>query len=151
MSISFLGVNAQLVDRSFQTFAFVGKKRLTLIVLWNTLIASLDLFAIALIGLLATLSLGNGSSEIGNTIKDQLSFIGADDWNISHLIWLLAIGTAALFLFKTFLTVYCTRKILHFLSATSSVLSTRLVASLLSKPITALETRTSHETLFFAD
>jgi len=148
MSITFLGVNAQLVARSFQTFAFVGKKRLTLVVLWNTLIASLDLFAIALIGLLATLSLGNGSSEISNTIKDQLSFIGADDWNISHLIWLLAIGTAALFLFKTLLTVYCTRKILHFLSTTSSVLSTRLVASLLSKPITALETRTSHETLF---
>ncbi len=117
-------------------------------ILWNTLIAFLDLFAITLIGLLAALSINGDSSQLNNRIIEQLEFIGINNLSTSQLIWWIAIGTSGLFLFKTLLTVVYTRKILHYLSITSSELSTRLVASLLTKPITALETRTSHETLF---
>lgn len=148
MNNSLSGFNPKLIVRSMRAFSTKGKYKLYLIIVWNTLLGFLDLIAIALIGILATLALNGNGSKIGERVRLFLDFVGAPDWDFSILITVIALVTAGLFFIKTILSITFTRRILHYLSINAANLSARLVATLLTKPVTALETKTSHETLY---
>jgi ABC-type multidrug transport system fused ATPase/permease subunit len=142
------GFNPKLIVRSMRAFSNKDKIRLYVIILWNTLLGFLDLLAIGLIGILATLALNGYDSKIAENVRLFLDFAGAQSWNFSKLISVLALLTAGLFFVKTMLSIVFTRRILHYLSISAADLSSNLVSTLLTKPITALEAKTSHETLY---
>lgn len=148
MHNSLLGFNLKLITRSLKAFSTKGKYKLYFIILWNTLLGFLDLVAIALIGILATLALNGNDSKISERIRLSLDFAGGQDWEFSKLVSVVALTTAGLFFVKTMLSIKFTRRILHYLSSNAANLSSRLVAILLTKPITSLEAKTSHETLY---
>jgi ABC-type multidrug transport system fused ATPase/permease subunit len=148
MHKSLSGFNLKLVTRSLGTFSTKGKRKLYFIILCNTLLGFLDLIAIALIGILATLALNGDDSQISERVRLLLDFAGGKDWDFSKLISIMALSTAGLFFIKTILSITFTRRILHFLSLNAASLSSRLVATLLTKPITSLQTKTSQETLY---
>jgi ABC-type bacteriocin/lantibiotic exporter with double-glycine peptidase domain len=148
MHNSFSGFNLKLITRSLKAFSTKGKYKLYFIILWNTLLGFLDLVAIALIGILATLALNGNDSKISERIRLSLDFAGSQDWEFSKLVSVIALTTAGLFFVKTMLSIKFTRRILHYLSSNAANLSSRLVATLLTKPITSLEAKTSHETLY---
>jgi ABC-type multidrug transport system fused ATPase/permease subunit len=148
MNDSRSGFSSSLVIRSLSALSTKGKYKLYFIIIWNTLLGFLDLIAIALVGVLATLALNGSDSDIGERLRVFLDFAGASEWEYSKLISTIAIITAGLFFLKTLLSIHFTRRILHYLSLNAASLSSRLVATLLTKPITSLESKTSHETLY---
>ena len=148
MHNSLSGFNLRLITRSLKAFSTKGKYKLYFIILWNTLLGFLDLVAIALIGILATLALNGNDSKISERLRLGLDFAGSQDWEFSKLVSVIALTTAGLFFVKTMLSIKFTRRILHYLSSNAASLSSRLVATLLTKPITSLESKTSHETLY---
>jgi len=142
------GFNSNLIIRSMRAFSSKGNYRLFFIIVWNTFLGFLDLIAIVLIGILATLALNGDSSKQAEQLRQILGFIGGRDWEFSKLISIIALTTAVLFFVKTLLSIVFTRRILHYLSLKAASLSSALVAILLTKPITSLQTRSSHETLY---
>jgi len=142
------GFNSNLIIRSMRAFSSKGNYRLFFIIVWNTFLGFLDLIAIVLIGILATLALNGNSSKQAEQLRQILGFIGGRDWEFSKLISIIALTTAVLFFVKTLLSIVFTRRILHYLSLKAASLSSALVAILLTKPITSLQTRSSHETLY---
>lgn len=148
MRDSISGFNLKLVTRSLTVFSAKGKHKLYSIILCNTLLGILDLIAIALIGILATIALNGNDSKISERVRLLLDFAGGQDWGFSKLISIIALTTAGLFFIKTILSITFTRRILHYLSLNAASQSSRLVAILLTKPITSLENKSSHETLY---
>jgi ABC-type multidrug transport system fused ATPase/permease subunit len=143
-----LSLKTEIVAQSLAVFSSKKTFKLYLIILWNTLLGLLDLVAIALVGVLASLAINGKNSNIGERTKEVLSFFGGHDWEFSRIIFMIALITATLFFIKTLMSINFTRRILHFLSLNAAELSSSLVANLLTKPITTLESKTSHETLF---
>jgi len=143
-----LSLKTEIVAQSLAVFSSKKTFKLYLIILLNTLLGLLDLVAIALVGVLASLAINGKNSNIGERTKEVLSFFGGHDWEFSRIIFTIALITATLFFIKTLVSINFTRRILHFLSLNAAELSSSLVANLLTKPITTLESKTSHETLF---
>ena len=148
MHKSLFGFNLKLVKRSLGTFSTKEKHKLSFIILCNTLLGFLDLIAITLIGILVALALNGNDSKISERVRLLFNFAGGQDWDFSKLISILALTTAGLFFIKTILSVTFTRRILHYLSFNAASLSSRLVATLLTKPITFFQIKSSHETLY---
>jgi ABC-type multidrug transport system fused ATPase/permease subunit len=148
MQKSLSGFNLKLVIRSLGTFSTKGKHKLYFIILCNTLLGFLDLIAITLIGILVALALNGNDSKISERVRLMFDFAGGQDWDFSKLISILALTTAGLFFIKTMLSVTFTRRILHYLSFNAASLSSRLVATLLTKNITFFQNKSSHETLY---
>lgn len=138
----------EVVTRSLRVFSNTGKRKLYLIIFLNTIAGFIDLVAIALIGILAALALNGENSKISKDVIEFFNLIVSREWKLSQVISVIALGTALLFFIKTILSIRFTRRIMHFLSSKAANLSSALVASLLTKPITALEKKTSHETLY---
>jgi ABC-type bacteriocin/lantibiotic exporter with double-glycine peptidase domain len=148
MRVSVPGFNSKLISRSLKVFSTKDNRKLYFIITGNTLLGFLDLVAIAFIGILATLALNGNGSEFAKQVSQNLEFAGAGDWEFTELISALALTTAGLFFMKTILSMIFTRRIMHYLSLNAASLSSRLVANLLTKPITSLQSKTSHETLY---
>ena len=137
-----------VVTRSLRVFSGSDRRKLYLIIFLNTVTGFIDLIAIALIGVLAALALNGENSKISKNIVTLFNQIILREWKLSQVISVIAAATAILFFIKTILSIKFTQRIMHFLSSRAAKLSSTLVASLLTKPITSLENKTSHETLY---
>ena len=137
-----------VIWRSFKVFSDLRRGRIVSITLLNTLLGFLDLLAIALMGVLASVAMDNNDGLMLNRIHDFLYGFGNVIWSKEEIIFLLLTLITLLFFLKTFLSIFFTRRILHFLSLSAANLSARLVRRLLEKQITELESRSSYETLY---
>jgi ATP-binding cassette, subfamily B, bacterial PglK len=137
-----------VISRSLVAFSTKGSKKMLLVSLSNSLLGILDLIAIGLIGVLVSMAINGDESDLTNRIRRLFDPLGSSSWDFSSLISFIAIVTALFFVLKTVLSIKFTRRILHFLSSNAAELSSRLVAKMLTRPITSLETKSSHETLY---
>ena len=141
-------VSQHVVWRSLKAFSILGRGKLISIILLNTLLGFLDLLAIALMGMLATVAMSNGEGTMLNRINTFLSGVANLTLNKEKATLSLFALITMLFFLKTLLSILFTRRILHFLSLNAANLSSRLVRRLLEKQITELESRSSYETLY---
>ena len=141
-------VSQHVVWRSLKAFSILGRGKIISITLLNTLLGILDLLAIALMGMLATVAMSDGEGTMLNRINTFLSGVANLTLDKEKATLSLFALITVLFFLKTLLSILFTRRILHFLSLNAANLSSRLVRRLLEKQITELESRSSYETLY---
>jgi len=111
--------------------------------------AFLDLFGILLLGLVTALSLSIMSSIPQPTIvQSALETFGLEQADPVTVALSLAVIAGALLITKSALNMVLTRRILRFLANRQALVSGRLAAGLLSRPLLQVQQRSSQETAY---
>lgn len=142
---------ATSVWQSAQLLPEWQRRKLLLLVAVQVFLGMLDLLAVALSGLLATLAIaGIQSTKIGSTgtIATVLRVLHLRDLSTQWQVGILAVLACVLFLGRTAASIYLIRRALHFLGVRSAEASADLIARLLAQPLTYLQTRSSQEFLY---
>mgnify|MGYP001054926530 FL=1 len=111
--------------------------------------AFLDLFGILLIGLVTALSLSIMSSVPQPTIvQSALDTLGLNEADPTNVALALAVIAGILLISKSVLNMLLTRRILRFLANRQAMVSGRLAAGLLARPLLQVQQRSSQETVY---
>ena len=143
-----LGDNRSLI-LSLNLLTTKERKKTLAIILIQTILGILDLVGVALIGVLAALTIsGIESQKPGNRVSRFLDITNLDGYSFQSQALLLAIGATILLVSRTIISVYFTRKILHFLSRRGAEISTNAMGKHISRSLHEINTRTVQETIY---
>lgn len=125
------------------------RRRLVVIVLAQAFLSFLDLIGIALIGAIGALTINGVQSKLSTGVLAEFTkFVGIANLTYQGQVVILGLASSVVLIGKTLLSIYFTRRILRFLSNKGALISTKLVKSLFSQPITYVQKQSSQETLF---
>jgi ABC-type multidrug transport system fused ATPase/permease subunit len=123
--------------------------KLLLVTCVQILMSLLDLFGVALIGILGALAVnGIESRKQGSKVSAVLKDLGIFSLDLQKQALILGILSALVLILRTAFSIYFTRRILFFLSARGAVISSKLINKILSQPLTKIQERTSQEILY---
>ena len=109
----------------------------------------LDLVGVLLIGLVGALAVTTVQSQPPPTVVTQITgVLHLDGMSSQQLVVLFAVSAAVVLLSKSLFSTYLTRRVLVFLANRQAMVSARLAAALLSRPLTFVQLRSSQETAF---
>ncbi len=139
----------QAIRASLRLLTQRDRRLLALITVAQMSTAFLDLLGILLIGLVTALSLSIMSSipqpAIVQSALDTLGLNQADPVTVALA---LAVIAGFLLITKSLLNMVLTRRILRFLANRQALVSGRLAAGLLSRPLLQVQQRSSQETVY---
>ena len=141
--------NWSTIKRCVRLLSRRDRRKVALVVVFQVVMGGLDLLAIALIGVLGSLAVsGVSSRQPGNRVGDALELLGLQGQSFQFQASVLGIGAAVLLTSRTVISVITTRRILYFLSYRAALVSSSLIARLLSQPLLFIQRKTSQETLY---
>jgi ABC-type multidrug transport system fused ATPase/permease subunit len=139
----------QAIRASLELLSSRDRRLLALITLAQMSTSFLDLIGILLIGVVTSLSLSVMSAAptpgIVQTILDSLGLNGVDPVSLALV---LAVIAGVLLITKSALNMIITRRVLRFLANRQAMVSGRLAAALLSRPLLQVQQRSSQETVY---
>ena len=139
----------QSLQRALVVLPRKDKLKVLILGTTQTLVGLLDLVALGLVAVIGSLTIrGVQSSSPGDRTTELLAFLGLSERNIQIQIATLGICTAALFLVRTFMSVYLTRKILFYLSARSAEISKGLISNLLQGTLLDVQKFSRQENIY---
>jgi ABC-type multidrug transport system fused ATPase/permease subunit len=125
------------------------KRKLIMTGLVQSALGFLDLIGVALIGIIAALSISGVESETPTgRIRQFLDFIRISDFSFQAQIGVLGLMSVTFFMLRTVTSILITRKILFFMSRRGAVISADLVSRLLAQPLVTIQKRTTQETIY---
>jgi ABC-type multidrug transport system fused ATPase/permease subunit len=137
------------IIRSFFVLEPADRRKMVVVTLVQTLLGFLDLFGVALIGLLGALSIsGLQSNKVGSRVESALHLLHLSTLAFSRQALILSLLAVTLLTMRTMLSVYFTRKIIYFLSFRGSTISSKLISRLLAQPLLVIQERSSQETVY---
>lgn len=109
----------------------------------------LDLFGVLVIGILGSITVsGLSDSTLGNRTIKILEFLNISNNSFQSQIVYLAVISASLLIFKTFISMYLTKKTIFFLSKRAAELSSNLFSKLLTQPLELLHSSSTQKTIY---
>jgi ATP-binding cassette, subfamily B, bacterial PglK len=109
----------------------------------------LDLFGVLLLGIVTALAVSSVSEVPPPAfITSTLGRFGLTDVNILMLAVWLAVIAGILLMAKSLVNMFLTRRVLTFLANRQALVSGRLAAGLLSRPLLQIQQRSSQETVY---
>ena len=124
-------------------------RKVSLVVILQSLMGFIDLAGIAALGILGSLTVsGIQSKTPGNRVVKVLEILGIEDLPFQTQAIYLGIGAAVLLLSRTVFSVIFTRKTLFFLSHKGAKASSELIAKLFTQPFIEIQKRETQRTLF---
>jgi len=139
----------EAIRTSLRLLAQRDRRLLGLITLVQMSTAFLDLFGILLIGLVTALSLSIMSSVPQPAIvQNMLDAAGLNEADPVTVALTLAVVGGFLLISKSVLNMLLTRRILRFLANRQAMVSGRLAAGLLARPLLQVQQRSSQETVY---
>ena len=138
----------------FFILEFLNKRdRLILkfVVVFQILLSILDLIGVALIGVIATLSVyGIQSQDSGNFAKFLTDSLGISDESFQKQIFTLSLLTIVILLTKTAASLWITRRSLNFISRRGATLSGTLLRKILLKPSVEINSYSQQDLIYAA-
>lgn len=154
MKIRKIGLAKKRLDnrdlgRAYRVLTRSDRRKLIFVAFTQAGIAFLDLFGIALIGILGALAItGVQSGESGNRVSSALRIMQLDSFQFQTRVAVLALVAGALLAGRTVLSIYFTKRILYFLSLRGANISSNLISKLLREPLLKVQERTTQQTLY---
>lgn len=106
----------------------------------------LDLLGVAVLGVIGSLAIrGVQSVPAGNRASNFLHWLGIFNLSFQSQVAILGLLSVSVFVLKTVMSIFLTRRILHFLSRKSAQTSADLVKRIFLIPELGVKSRTSHE------
>ena len=124
-------------------------KKIVTVSLVQVSLSFLDLFGVALIGVIGALSItGIKGAQIGDRTGAALRLLNLDGLSFYSQVVVLAVMAALLLITRTILSMYFSQRYLRFLATRSALISTTLYSKLISQNILEVQKRNTQETLF---
>ena len=141
------------IIQSLKSIAFIfsrrDKQKLLLVSIIQILLSILDLIAVAIMGVIGAIAIyGIQSKSAGDRVSKLLNYLNLDNLTFQNQIAYLGLAAVMIFLFKTVVSMYLTKKSLGFISRRGAQISTNLVNSLFSKPISHINKYTHQELIY---
>ena len=130
-------------------FSKKDKQKISAVVILQTLLGALDLLGVMLIGIIGALAVtGIQSGTPGDRVSYALNLLGLDGFTLQQQTAILGIAATILFIVRTVLSIFFTRKILFFIGRRSAVISGELIGRLLQQNNLQINSRTIQETIY---
>jgi ABC-type multidrug transport system fused ATPase/permease subunit len=137
------------VGRSLRLLAPKDRRKLGLVVAIQIFLSGLDLFGVALIGVVSALAITGVSGQVtGNRVGTVLEFMQLDGYTFETQVAILGATAGVTLIGRTFLSIFFIRKSLFFLAHKAAIISGDLTSRVLAQPLLQLQKRTSQETLY---
>ncbi len=144
-----LNVPINSLKRALTVLPRADKVKILIVGIAQTAAGLLDLLALGLVAFMGSLTIrGVQSSQPGERTAVLLKFLGVADSGIQVQIGVLGISTALLFLLRTFLSIYLTRKILFYLSGRSAEISKDLISRMLDGSLVDVQHYSRQENIY---
>ncbi len=139
----------QLFNKCLDLIPEKDKKKLYILTFFQSVLGLLDVIGVALVGLIGMLAI-NGYLSIGSQglTADVIHFLGISDLSMKSQVAVLSAVTVTLFLAKTGLTLFTSRKLIFLLAKIAGNVSSKLVEIVLSNDLNVLRKRRSQDALF---
>ena len=137
------------VGRSLRLLAPKDRRKLGLVVVIQIFLSGLDLFGVALIGVVSALAITGVSGQVtGNRVGAVLEFMQLDGYTFETQVAILGATAGVTLIGRTLLSIFFIRKSLFFLAHKAAIISGDLTSRVLAQPILQLQKRTSQDTLY---
>ena len=137
------------VGRSLRLLAPKDRRKLGLVVAIQIFLSGLDLFGVALIGVVSALAITGVSGQVtGNRVGAVLEFMHLDGYTFETQVAILGATAGVTLIGRTLLSIFFIRKSLFFLAHKAAIISGELTSRVLAQPLLQLQKRTSQETLY---
>lgn len=137
------------IGRSLRLLAPKDRRKLGLVVAIQIFLSGLDLFGVALIGVVSALAISGVSGQVtGNRVGAVLEIMHLDGYRFETQVAILGATAGVTLIGRTLLSIFFIRKSLFFLAHKAAVISGDLTSRVLAQPLLQLQKRTSQETLF---
>jgi ABC-type multidrug transport system fused ATPase/permease subunit len=139
----------ETLPRALRVLSKGQRRRITAVVAIQSSLSILDLAGVAAVGLVGALAVtGVQSKTPGNRVGQVLEVLNLQNTNLQKQVAILGLLAATLFILRTALSVFLSRKILFFLSRCGATISGDLVEKLLSQPLSVIQKKSNQETLY---
>ena len=139
----------QAIRASLSLLTSRDRRRLALITVAQMSTSVLDLVGVLLIGLVTALSLSIMSSAPPPVmVESVLKFLGISNDDPVTVALTLATVAGFLLILKSVVSMLLTRRILRFLANRQALVSSRLAAGLLSRPLLQVQEQSSQQTVY---
>jgi len=137
------------VGRALRLLAPKDRRKLGLVVAIQIFLSGLDLFGVALIGVVSALAITGVSGQVtGNRVGAVLEFMQLDGYTFETQVAILGATAGVTLIGRTLMSIFFIRKSLFFLAHKAAVISGDLTSRALAQPLLQLQKRTSQETLY---
>ena len=137
------------VGRSLRLLAPKDRRKLGLVVAIQIFLSGLDLFGVALIGVVSALAITGVSGQVtGNRVGAVLEFMRLDGYTFETQVAILGATAGVTLIGRTLLSIFFTRKSLIFLANRSAEISAELSAKVLGQSFLEIQRRTTQELIF---
>jgi ABC-type multidrug transport system fused ATPase/permease subunit len=134
------------ISLSLSVLTKVDQKKFKLILLIQACLGFLDLFGVAVLGVVGSLAIrGVQSAPAGDRVSQVLEWLNILNFSLQSQVAILGIIAVLVLVLKTIASVILTRRILRFLSRKSFETSADLVKRVFLIPELGIKARTSHE------
>ena len=138
-----------VVKRALSVLNSRDRHKAGYIVLVYAFLGILDIAAVFVFGLVGSLAVsGISSSQPGTRVNSLLEILGIAERNLQSQVSILGLIAAGVLVFKSFASLYLSKKTLFFLSRRSALISRVLVNKLLGQGILRVRGRTIQETIY---
>lgn len=125
------------------------KFRIQLIILAQTFLSFMDLLGVVAFGLMAVATLSGDSIESSNSLLGSIfQKLALDEYPSEDVAIFLAFVGCTIFISRTLISVYLTKRILLYLSNRGADITSGLLVKLLTKPVVQIQKRGMQETIF---
>jgi ATP-binding cassette, subfamily B, bacterial PglK len=112
-------------------------------------LSGLDLLGVAVIGVIGALAAnGIAQKSPGDRASAFLGFVGLENASLQEQVGVLSLIAVLVFIAKTLVTLFISRRILFYLSRVAARMSAQLVSRLLSSQLVTLQQKTVQEQMF---
>ena len=137
------------VNRSLRVLPRSDRPKIIAVVALQIGLGFLDLLGVAAFGVLGALAVtGVQSQQPGNRVSGVLHFFKLSEFTFQQQIAVIAITAASILVIRTILSIFITKRIYYFLSRRGAVISSNLIARLLSQTLLQVQARSTQETLY---
>lgn len=142
-------LQSSAIGRSLRVLSRRDQGKVLAIAFLQICMGFLDLLGVIAIGLLGALSVtGLQSNQPGDRINSALDVLHLSNLSFQNQVSILGVTAVVLFVGRTLLSIFFTRRILFFLSHRGANISANLISRLLAQPLLIVQERTTQETLY---
>jgi ABC-type multidrug transport system fused ATPase/permease subunit len=143
---------SNIITRSFSVFSRRDKKLGIVIVLVNVILGVMDLFGVIAIGLVGSLAVfGISSGKTNQNVENFFAHFGLVGLSFQAQAGILTLLASVLFIGRTVISMFISRRVLHFLSRRAALISSELLNKLLQLPIYKIQKRSTNEIIYVLD
>jgi ABC-type multidrug transport system fused ATPase/permease subunit len=136
--------------KAFLFFPRADRFRIIALIVIQVFLNILDLIGVAIVGIFASIAL-NGIKGLpaASNIEQIFTFINLESLSIQMKATIIALFAGLLFLIKTLLSLYLSRRTILFLSNKNAEAATRITSKLLNQDLNDFQKRTQQENIYY--